>query len=86
MKVPVFSTQTILDICLQTTGTVESLFDILKLNNMNSILIEDKRELEVIQPLKQRTVNYYASNNIRPATQLNINNRSFSSDFSFDFN
>ncbi len=85
MKVDVFNTQTILDICLQSTGTIESLFDILKLNNMDTLFIGDKTQLEVIQPIKARTVNYYASNSIKPATEINITGRSFSSDFSFDF-
>ena len=85
MKVDVFNTQTILDICLQSTGTIESLFDIMALNNMNTLFIDDRTQLEVIQPIKTRTVQYYASNSIKPATEISITGRSFSSDFSFDF-
>ena len=85
MKVEVFPTQTILDICLQTTGTAESLFDILKLNSMSTIKLDGIRELEIIQPIKTLTVRHYQNNNIKPATGINRKVRAFSSGFSFGF-
>lgn len=83
----VYSTQSILDICIQSTGTIESLFDMLKLNNMNDLKIGMVQELNTIQPIKKRTVAFFKANNILTATDINRKKgRSFSSDFSRDFN
>lgn len=68
MKTTVYSDQTILDVAIQTTGTTESLFEILKMNSMMSLSMEGIKELEVPQPYKILTVRYFNNNNIKPAT------------------
>jgi len=70
MTIKTSNTQTILDICLISTGTVESLFDLLKLNNLTDLSIQNIQQLNAIQPIKTRTVNYYLSNGITPATNI----------------
>lgn len=68
MKTTVYSDQTILDVAIQTTGTTESLFEILKMNSMLSLSMKGINELEVPQPYKTLTVRYFKNNNIKPAT------------------
>ncbi len=70
MTIKTSNTQTILDICLISTGTIESLFDLLKLNNLPDLSIQNIEQLQSIQPIKKRTVNYYLSNGIVPATNI----------------
>jgi hypothetical protein len=70
MIIKTSNTQTILDICLISTGTVESLFDLLKLNNLPDLSIQNVQQLQTIQPIKSRIVNYYLSNGIAPATNI----------------
>jgi hypothetical protein len=76
MKTTIYSDQTILDVAIQTTGTTESLFEILKMNALLSLEMEGINELEVPQPYKTLTVRYFKNNNIKPATGFreSINN------------
>jgi hypothetical protein len=86
MNVKVLSNQSILDICLLSTGTVESMFDILKLNNLKSLSIKEINSLEVINPVKNKVVSYYITNSISPATEINKENISFGINLMFTNN
>ncbi len=65
--------QSLLDICVQYTGTIETLFDLMHLNSlgMDEIISEP---IQLILPTisKKAIVNHINSNNIQIATDLII--------------
>ncbi|MBT0550254.1 hypothetical protein [Riemerella anatipestifer] len=73
MKVEVLKRQSLLDICLQHTGTIGGVFELAMANNM--AITDDVQAGAVLQLpeniKKDRDIfNYYASKNIQPATAI----------------
>lgn len=81
------TTQSILDFCLQHCGSVEALFDVMKANSLNELLIAPLQNLSIDGLVRnQRVVDFYAKNNIHPGTIDREFLAQFSSDFNCDFN
>jgi hypothetical protein len=76
--------QSILDIALCNTGSLESLFDILHLNNMLSLDLQEGVELKLPNVVNSKIVDYYKTNNIQFAT--GVSDDFYQGDFNTDFN
>jgi len=51
--------QTLFDVCIQESGTVEALFDLMKLNGLTSLEISEGVELRLPRIMKPEVVEYY---------------------------
>lgn len=77
--------QTILDLCLQYCGTIEALFEFIKLNSLTEIDISTQ-EYYIPPVLREKIVKYYQDNDLEVASiDRNFYNL-FSNDFNCDFN
>lgn len=86
-QVKILTTQSILDFCLQTCGSAEALFDVMKLNSLNDLFVQPLIDLNVTDLIKnQRVVDFYKNNNITPGTIDRDFLLQFSLDFNCDFN
>jgi len=71
-KVIVKERQSVADIAIQYCGDVEAIFEIAKLNDISTTeLLSAGREIVVPDVINNRIVDYYANNNIEPATAGN---------------
>lgn len=71
MKIVIKNRQTFFDIGLQYCGDREAAFAIAMQNDIAiTEFVEAGTELEVPQPYNQRIVDYYKSNNIEPASEI----------------
>lgn len=84
MKATVLQGQSLLDIAVQTCGSVEAAFDLAVANNLD---IDDKliagQELDAVSTTDTQIVNYYKNRNIKPATSA-TGERERTFDNSFD--
>lgn len=73
MKIKAKERQTLLDIALETAGTVAAAFEIAEANGLSMTdALEDGQELEVPEPTSERearTVRRYRAQGIEPATE-----------------
>lgn len=69
-KTIVRNNQTILDVCIEQTGSLESIFELALLNNISiTEALENGQELNTELPVKElEIVQHYKSNDISPAT------------------
>jgi hypothetical protein len=72
-QVKILTNQSILDFCLQTCGSAEALFDVMKLNSLNDLMVTPLIELNVPDLIKnQRVVDFYKNNNITPGSEYSL--------------
>lgn len=60
-KILTQNNQTLFDVAIQESGTVEALFDLMKLNGLTELPIHAQTELELSAVLRPEIVNYYKS-------------------------
>jgi len=82
MKILMLPTQSLFDICLQETGTIESLFEILNANSLTDIDVENLM-LSIPSSVKtnKNVLNYFKNNSIKPASIDSFVLSSVSNDF-----
>jgi hypothetical protein len=86
MRVAVKNNQSILDIAVQHSGTVEALFDILKANSLSDLIIEGMDSLEVPTVRNPKIIQHFQSRNKMAATLPIIELGGFPLSFSNAFN
>lgn len=59
--------QSILDVCVEHTGSIETLVEIMELNSFSSLDV-DQKNIEISTVLKPSVVNFFKVNNQSPAT------------------
>ncbi len=69
MKVKVLHNQTIFDIALQHTGSIESAFEILINNNKNVIEVIQNEELNISEIVNKKIQEYYLAKSITIASK-----------------
>ena len=84
MQVTVKNGQSLIDLAIQHTGSVEGLFDLMHLNGLKS-LNEIPEVLEVPTVVNKKVVAFFQSESIQLATNV-PHSGSFSNSFSNDFN
>lgn len=80
-KVSIYPTQSILDVTLQHSGTIEQLFDVLKANNLEELPVLPTDTFYIPTVVFSEVVNHYKNNN----KQLASLNEDFYGAFSFGF-
>lgn len=86
MIVTAKNNQSILDIAVQHSGTVEALFDIIKSNQLTDLHISDRQILAVPTILKPAISKHFTNRNKTAATMPRNDFGAFSSAFSNAFN
>jgi hypothetical protein len=84
MQAKVNNGQSIIDLTIQHTGSIEGLFDVLHLNGLKSLSVLPQ-SIEVPQPLNTKIVAFFQTESIQLATNV-PQSGSFSNSFSNDFN
>ena len=73
MEITVRNNQSLFDIALMVSGSAEAAFDIALENNLS--ITDALTAGQVLKftgkPINKRVVDYYATNNVRPATDYN---------------
>lgn len=81
--------ESILDVCLSQCGSLEAIFDIIKLNALPDINLLPGMQLIIPKaPINKVIVDWYKANNIRPTTGVDASFYigDFNNDFNNDFN
>jgi hypothetical protein len=86
MIVSVKDNQSVLDIAMQHSGTVEALFEIIKSNQLSDLDISGRQSLEVPTILKPTISKHYVNRNKTASTMPNYEFGGFSNAFSNAFN
>lgn len=91
MKVTVLSNQSLTDIALQVYGSVEGVFMLASENGLNvtdKIKVGQTLEYDVENIINKRIVQYYAENDIHPATAFegDLDYRIFDETYDLTFN
>lgn len=85
IKITKQSNQSILDISLQCCGTVEALFDLLKLNNLDQIKLQPIMELYIPDVQRPQMEKHYRERSLEVAsidsTYYRVHNQSFNQSF-----
>ena len=72
MEIRVLNNQSLLDIALQVSGSAEATYDVALENGIS--ITDDLMPGQVLKftgvPVNKKVVNYYAVNNIKPATGI----------------
>lgn len=84
-KFIVLPNQTIFDIALQESGSIESVFEIMKTNSLGSLLVVPLSELQTPSISNKKVNEYYLKHNIRPASTLKKRKKSFNKSFNISF-
>jgi len=84
MQAKVNNGQSIIDLTIQHTGSIEGLFALLHLNGLKSLSVLPQA-IEVPQPLNTKIVAFFQAESIQLATNV-PQSGSFSNSFSNDFN
>ena len=72
IKKSILSNQSILDVTLQHSGTIEQLFDVLKANNLTSLNVNPMPVFYIPSVVNKDIVDYYLTENKQPASILSI--------------
>ncbi|GEM_PF-3112540 len=86
IKVTVLPNQTILDVTLQHSGSIEQLFDVLKANNMVELPILPTQIFFIPNIIQKEIVDHYIKQNKQLASVSNEYYGAFSFGFSNGFN
>jgi hypothetical protein len=78
--------QTIWDVALQHTGSIESVFEIMESNNLTSFEIAENSVLNIPNIKVPKLVEYFNVNTIVIASKTQSNHTSFNNSFNFSFN
>lgn len=71
MKVTVRDRQTLPDIALQTSGSMEAIFDLAMANDVSiTDNLIDGQELETVAVVNKKVTDMYAMDDVKPATAL----------------
>jgi hypothetical protein len=84
MQVTVKNGQSLIDLVIQHTGSIEALFDLMHLNGLKS-LMEIPAVLEVPTVINKKVFAFFQTESIQLATNVPLSG-SFSNSFSNDFN
>lgn len=68
IKKSILSNQSILDVTLQHSGTIEQLFDVLKANNLTSLNVNPMPVFYIPSVVNKDIVDYYITENKQPAS------------------
>ncbi len=85
IKKSVLPKQSILDVTLQHSGTIEQLFDVMKANGLFELPIETMAVFYIPSVVQKDIVDYYIKENKQPASIDNNDEGAFSNGFSNGF-
>lgn len=84
-KITVLKNQTIFDVALQQSGSIESVFEMMKINSMSNLLVAPFSQIVPPGVLNQKVIDYYKIKSIVPASALKKRNKSFNKSFNSSF-